>query len=340
MFRRASMFAAFIALGVVALSALAGPAAAGKPFTIFEHRIGFVCEEPWLSNEDGIAIVQAAVSSETGGEGLVLFWAPPETPETAEATLRSTADVPTVTVTGLHIDAIIPMEDQNFTPVGNAVISADLVAVGEPELGAGKSKEGNRLIRDNTVNQPLVVESGTVTLPNGVVFDLTGCPGSDLTIDIRISNPSQFVITHSGILVLCDIATEDYTLNLGASAEDGNVGGEVFYSDASQTLGGGGDLVLTTSEFSGTFDLINFETEEPAGTAVLEATLTEGDHVTLKSSNGTQSSKMVGNLLDVDGTLTIPTDPATVVDLSSCFAFDGKETIKEHRPDDGGGEKK
>lgn len=326
---------------VLAAAALAQPASAGKPFTIFEHRIGFVCEEPWLSNEDGIAIVQAAVSSETGGEGLVLFWAPPETPETAEATLRSTADVPTVTVDGLHIEADIPMEDQNFTPVGSAIISADLVPVGEPELGPGKSKEGNRMIRDNTVLQPLVVESGTATLPNGVVFDLTGCQGADLTIDIRISNPSQFVITHSGILVLCDIATEDYIFNLGASAEDnGNVGAELFYSDATQTLGGfPNELTLTPDTFSGTFELINFETEEPAGTAVLDATMTEGDHVTLKTTNGSQSSKKVGNLLDVTGTVTIPTEPATVVDLSSCFAFNGKETIKEHRPDDGGEKK-
>lgn len=335
MIRRTAYVAALIALGLTLFATIAQPAAAGKPFTIFDHRIGFGCEDPWLSNEGGIAIAAAALGSESGPEAIVLYWAPPETPETAEATLRSTTDVPQVTVTGYHIEAVVPMEDQNFTPVGNAIISADLVAVGEPELGAGKSRQGNRTIRDNSVNQPLVVESGTLTLPNGVVFDLTGCPGSDLTIDIRISNPSQFVITHSGILVLCDIATEDYVVNLGASAEEGNVGGELFYSDATQTIGGfSEDLVLTSEELSGTFDLINFETEEPAGTAVLDATLTQGDHVTLKSSNGTQQSKMVGNLLNVDGTVTIPTDPATVVDLSSCFAFEGKEQIKEHRPDE------
>ena len=326
-----------MAAALLAVALVAAPASAAKPFTIFEHRIGFVCEEPWLSNEDGVAITAASVSSESGPEAIVLYWAPPETPETAEATLRSTTDVPEVTATGYHIDAVVPMEDQDFNPVGNAIISADLVAVGEPELGAGKSKEGNRTIKDNTVNQPLVVESGTLTLPNGVVFDLAGCQGSDLTIDIRISNPNQFVITHSGILVLCDIATETYALNLGASSDDSGTGGEVFYTDATQTIGGFSDsLVLTSEVFSGSFDLINFETEEPAGQAVLDATFTQGDHVVLKTSDGSIHSKMIGYLLDVTGTITIPTDPATVVDLSSCFAFDGKEQLKEHRPDEGG----
>jgi hypothetical protein len=334
MLRRSSFIVA-AALLVVAL--VSGPASAGKPIKIFEHRIGFVCEDPWLSNEDGIAITAASVSSESGPEAIVLYWAPPETPETAEATLRSTTDVPEVTVTGYHLDAVVPMEDQDFTPVGDAIISADLVAVGEPELGAGKSKQGNRTIRDNSVNQPLVVESGTLTLPNGVVFDLTGCQGSDLTIDIRISNPNQFVITSTGILVLCDIATDDYVVNLGASAEGSNVGGEVFYTDATQTIGGFSEnLVLTSDVFSGTFDLINFETEEPAGQAVVDATFTQGDHIVLKTSEGSIHSKMIGNLLDVTGTLTIPTDPTTVVDLSSCFAFDGKEQIKEHAPKDEG----
>ncbi|MGH2794839.1 MAG: hypothetical protein ACRDKG_11095 [Actinomycetota bacterium] len=333
--RRFSSIAAVVALAVVGFGAIAQPASAGKPIKIFEHRVGFVCEEPWLSNEDGVAITAASVSSESGPEAIVLYWAPPETPETAEATLRSTTDVPEVTVDGLHLDAVVPMEDQDFNPVGDAIISADLVPVGEPELGAGKTREGNRTIRDNTVNQPLVVESGTLTLPNGVVFDLAGCPGSDLTIDIRISNPSQFVITHSGILVLCDIATDDYVVNLGASTDGANVGGEVFYADANQALGGfSEDLTLTSEVFSGAFDLINFETEEPAGTAVLDATLTQGEHVVLKTTGDGPQSKMIGYLLEVTGTLTIPTDPATVVDLSSCFAFDGKEQIKEHRPDE------
>ena len=332
MLRRSSFI---VAAALLAVALVSGPASAGKPITIFEHRIGFVCEDPWLSNEDGVAITAASVSSESGPEAIVLYWAPPETPETAEATLRSTTDVPQVTVTGYHLDAVVPMEDQDFNPVGNAIISADLVAVGEPELGAGKSKQGNRTIRDNTVNQPLVVESGTLALPNGVVFDLTGCQGSDLTIDIRISNPSQFVITHSGILVLCDIATEDYVVNLGASADDSGASGEVFYSDATQTIGGFSEnLVLTSDFFSGTFELINFETEEPAGQAVLDATFTQGEHVVLKTTGDGPQSTMIGNLLDVTGTLTIPTEPATVVDLSSCFAFDGKEQIKEHRPDE------
>lgn len=316
-------------------SGLAGPAQAAKPIKIFEHRFGFVCDEPPLTNDTGTVIVAANTSSVEDPSAIVLYWVAPNSPETGEATFRSTADVPQVTVTGNHLDAVIPMEDQNFTPIGNAVISADLVSNGEPELGVGKSKEGNRTIKDNTVNQPLVVESGTLTLPDGTVFDLTGCPGADLTIDITITNPNQFVISHSGVLVLCDIASEDYVLNLGASAEDqGAAGAEVFFSDGEQSLGGfAEELTLNEEIFTATFPIIDFETEEFLGNAVLDATFTQGDHIALKSTEGSIHSKMIGYLLDVMGTITIPTDPQTIVDLSTCFAFAGTEQIKEHAPD-------
>ena len=335
--RRSCASVVVLVLALVALSALAGPATAAKPIRIFEHRFGFACEEPWLSNEDGIAIAGAAVSSESGPEGIVLYWAPPETPETADATLRSTTDVPLVTVTGNHIDAVIPMEDQEFTPVGNVVISADLVEAGEPEQGAGKTREGNRTFRDNSVSQPLVVESGTLTLPNGVVFDLTGCAGSDLTIDIRISNPDQFVIrAFEGILVVCDVAGEDYVLNLAASAEEFGTGGEVTFSNAAGTLRGFAEgFTLTPSEFSATFPLLDAETEQPAGDAVVDVTFGERRHATLRFENSEGvRSKLVGWLMEPTGTITIPTDPATVIDLASCFAFEGYQQDIQHRPDE------
>lgn len=330
MLRRTSFI---VAAALLAVALVSGPATAGKPITIFEHRFGFVCEEPPLTNESGTVIAAANLSSVDGPEAIVLYWVAPASPETGEATFRSTTDVPQVTVTGNHLEAVVPMEDQNFVPIGNAVISADLVPNGEPEVGAGKSKVGNRTIRDNTVNQPLIVESGTLTLPDGTVFDLTGCPGADLTIDIRITNPNQFVITHTGILVLCDIAAEDYVLNLGASADDSGAGGEVIFFQNERVIGGfAEDLVLTSDVFSGTFPLSDFDTGEPVGDAVLDATFTQGDHIALKTSDGSVHSKMIGYLLEVTGTITIPTDPATIVDLSSCFAFDGKEQIKEHAP--------
>lgn len=334
--RRVSYVVALIALTVAAVGLLSQPVGAAKPLTFFEHRVGFACEEPWLSTGDGIAIVQAALSSESGPEGVVLFWAPPETPETAEATLRSTTDVPEVTVTDHHLDAVIPLEDQGFTPVGNAIISADLVPSGEPELGPGKSRHGNRTIRDNSVSQPLVVESGTLTLPDGTVFDLAGCPGSDLTIDIRSSNPDQFVIeAFEGILVVCDIAGDDYFLNLAASAEDNGTGGELFFSSPAGTIGGFAEgFTLTNQEFQATFPLIDFETEEPAGDAIVDVTFGDRRHVTLRTENSEGvRSKLVGWLLEPTGTITLPTEPTTI-DLSSCFAFEGSQQDIQHRPDE------
>jgi hypothetical protein len=312
----------------------AGPVAAAKPIVISQYRIGFEC--PSMSDGSSTVALGAFDDEVDGDNGFVEYWVAPDTPETGSGTFRSSSEPALVTPSGYHIDAVIPMENRDFEAVGNAIVSADLIADGDPTTGPGKTRDGNRTIRDRSIEQPLVVESGTLTLFDGRTYDLAGCAGGELTIDIRISNPDQFVISKEGILVACDIAADEYFLNVAASSEESGTGGEFFFASPGATLVGFSDnLTLTSDEFSGIVPMLNAETEEPAGDAVVDVRFLSRERLSLWLTNeeGVRS-KFVGWLLHPEGTVTIPTDPATIVDLSTCFAFDGTQQDIQHRPDE------
>jgi hypothetical protein len=183
-----------------------------------------------------------------------------------------------------------------------------------------------------------------VALHDGTVFDLTNCGGPDgsppenagfdTTIDVRISDPSQFVISFAGVLVTCDLVTPDYFVNIGASNENGPQT-SAFYQDATRAWFGSADaFTLTPDEFSATIPMFDDATLEPVGDAVVDVAFARGEHVELRTESDGIRATQIGNILIPTGTITIPTEPATVVDMSSCFAFDGREQQKEHRPDE------
>jgi len=327
------------ALVLIVLSSVAGtivgvqPAMANKPLHVFEHSVSFVCDLPGITNSVGTLLTSVEDHSEFGTSSSVLYWVTPETPETNEdSTFRSSslAEDEHITRTGYHFDAVIGMEDRDFNPIGDAILTADLVATGQVDGPAGNSKFGNRNIHDKSTVKFLVVDTGTVTLPDGVVFDISGCPGFDSTIDFTVTDPSQFVISFSGILVLCDVSTSDYSLNLGASSADGTT--TFFFSDAAGNLNGfADDISLTSDEFHAVIPASD-DDGSPVGDAVVAVSFERGARLVVRTEDGGIRSKRVGTILVPTGTITIPTSPATVIDLSSCFAFDGREQQKEHRP--------
>jgi hypothetical protein len=331
MFRRVSIIVFVVTSSLVTAFVGAPPAAANKPLHITSHRVDLICDLPGITTENGTVVLTLEDDSEFGTSGSILYWVPPETPENSpDSTYRtsSLAEEEHITRTGYHFDAVMGMEDRDFNPVGDAVITADLVPTGQQEGPAGKSRFGNRTIRDDSVTTFLVVESGTVSLQDGNVFDLSGCPGFETTIDFSVSDPSQFVISFSGILVLCDIVTRDYGVSIGAST-DPATSVQVFYGDANGTLFGySEDITLTADEFKGTIPLSD-DYGEPAGEAVVDVTFTKGDRLVVRAEDGGIRSTRTGDLLEPSGTFTFP---AATVDASSCFAFDGREQQKEHRP--------
>jgi hypothetical protein len=309
----------------------AGPAAANKPLHVSSYSVDLICDLPGITNENGTAVISLEDHSDFGATGSILYWVPPETPETNEdSTYRTSSLIEDqhITRTGYHFDAVMGMEDRDFTPVGNAVISADLVPTGEQDGPVGKSKFGNRNIHDNSVTKFLVVESGTVTMHDGAVFDISGCPGFEQTVDFTVTDPSQFVISFGGVLVLCDVQTPDYAMSLGASNEE-TPSTEVSFSNANGNIFGySEDIRLTADSFNGNVPLSD-ENGEPAGNATIDVTFARGDRLVVRSEDDGIRSKRLGNLLIPTGTIAFP---AATVDMSSCFAFDGREQQKEHRP--------
>ena len=346
MVRRLSFVVCLLALAGIIVTA--GPASANKPTQFFSRSIGFVCSD--VRTSDGVVRISAEEFTPEFDEpeASVEFWVPPETPENADlATYRSSSVITDQHVTrdGNHFEGTLLMEDRDFNPVGNASFTVDLIPTSDVQDVGGKSKEGNRNIHDKSTIQFFSV-SGSVTLHDGTVFDLTDCigpegapsdrAGHDTTIDIRKTDPSQFVLNRSGILVLCDVSTESYTMNLSASAEKTSTGGEAFLFTAERTIGGdtSSGLSLSNAAFTGTIPVSDFDSGESLGDAIIDATFTRGDHTAVRVTNGSIRETMVGFVLHPTGTITFPTEPATVVDMSSCFAFDGRRQEKEHRPDE------
>ena len=351
------MFRNRLFVAVISLPALllplwtAGPAAANEPTRIVNRSIGFVCSD--VRTSDGVVRVEAEQFSEVDTpDASINYWVPPETPENAlDSAYRSSSLITdqhvsvTGTPTGYRFEASVVMEDRDFNPIGTATFVVDLIATsGVADVG-GRSKFGNRNIHDDSTVQFFKV-AGSVTLHDGAVFDLTDCigpdgappdqAGHDTIVDLRITDPSQFVISRSGILVLCDIATETYAVSFGASAESTGTSGEVQFLSDAVSLGGWTDsgLLLTDETLDGRIPVEDFATGEPLGDAVVDVTFTRGQHAQFRTRAGSIRVNMVGFLLNPTGTITFPTSPATVVDMSSCFAFDGKEQQKEHRPDE------
>jgi len=328
----------------------AGPASANEPTRVFNRSIGFECSD--VRTSDGVVRVSAEHFSEfETPDASINYWVPPETPEnTPDSTYRSSSLITdqhvtlTATPTGYRFEGSVLMEDRDFNPVGTATFVVDMIPTGDPEDAGGKSKFGNRKIHDNSTVQFFKV-AGSVTLHDGAVFDLTDCigpegapsdhAGHDTIIDVRITDPSQFVISRSGILVLCDIATETYAVSFGASAESTGTSGEVQFLSDTVSLAGETDsgLTLTDEILAGRIAVEDLETGEPLGDAVVDVTFTRSEHAQIRTQQGSIRVTLVGFLLNPRGTITFPTSPATVVDMSSCFAFDGKEQQKEHRPD-------
>jgi hypothetical protein len=355
MIRRSGFVVAVSILGIAAQLIGAAPAGANRPTSYFENNVHFACDQPGVTTADGTVLVFAEDSTEFGRDASIAWWVPPDT-------IENTGGTPTfvsspfitdqvVTRNGYHFDIDLKMIDpSDFSEVGNATASIDLIPTGLVENATPKkSRFGNRTTFDKSVVKFFNV-SGSVTMHvvghDPTVFDVTNCNGPDgspadhagfdTTIDVRTSDPSQFVLNNSGILVACTVGTNDYILEVDASSEEAGTSGQIIFTDANGTVGGATEstLTLTDEVFSGTVGMENFDTGEAVGDAVVDVRFTRGPKEVVRSTQGDIRDTLIGYLLEPTGTITIPTQPTpTVVDFSGCiFVFEGREQQKEHRP--------
>lgn len=145
-----------------------------------------------------------------------------------------------------------------------------------------------------------------------------------------IAAPAQQITEHA-VVVDCGLSNDDGFVGAFAvaSSEFGSFGDLAFWAapstpgDAEPTLVSIGAAVSATdASLSATYDLIDFATSAPAGTAVMDATLTPSgppETISDRFREGNRWVRIDGvtQSADVSGTLTIP--GAATFDLAGCF---------------------
>ncbi len=148
---------------------------------------------------------------------------------------------------------------------------------------------------------------------------------------VVIAAPAQHVTEHA-VIVQCDLSNADGFVSTFAvdSSEFDDFGDLVFweapaepFSDDPTLVSISADVDATDSSMSATFELVEPSTGDPAGTAVLEATLTPDgspEPVDERFRDGNRWIDIEGTVqpMLVGGTLTVP--GAEAFDLAGCFA--------------------
>jgi hypothetical protein len=163
-----------------------------------------------------------------------------------------------------------------------------------------------------------------------------------LPATVAAAKPIREVGAFTGLS--CDVATDDGFVSMFVEiGSDGDGFGDLaFWESPAEPFESEPTLITVAVDFSGgatgidaTFELVEFDPSseppfgDPAGTAVLDATLTpDGDPVPFEDEfhDGNVHGRIEGwsQELTVAGTLTLP--GADLTDLSGCFAFHEEST--------------
>ncbi|MFY9586859.1 MAG: hypothetical protein WAT66_05315, partial [Actinomycetota bacterium] len=310
-------------LSMVVLLAFATTSSAAAPSTFVDHQIYISCFDPLLTDGTNFAGVSVSSSDQFGSDATIFYYRDPDTPE-GDPTLSSGNAAPTLDVSATHIEATVPMFNvATGVDEGEATVTADLAPNGDPITG-DKVHDGNVFYRDESVIQGLIVTAGTATMPDGVSFDLTGCLGSDDHVSVFQTNPDAFVTHTKGLILACDAETEDYSFGLFGSQDRSFGSVDIFFGTADQFLfaTGPGTGTFTTQGIDWSVDMIDEASGDNIGDAVVHATFTPAGKASFEDRNSTSTRKFIADLFDVSGTVVLPTEPETTIDMSSCAAFD------------------
>jgi hypothetical protein len=304
-----------------------------------------LCEE--LTAAGGSAFLIMGESEQFGTFADAAFWppdAPPATDDPAWIAMEAEVDFDgtSATATILMVEYVPDPEGPPFgDPVGEATVDVTLTAVGSPEPYRFQDKQGNQVFRVEGTLQSYSVE-GTLTMPNGVAFDLSSCQAFTDVFTQFSNSPASAISRFSSFDLNCSWETESGFVSLFAVADEFGGFSELFIGDGEDAYIGipAGPFTLTTAEFAGDYEI--FDAEEggdPVGTASASAALTPGERINERFVSGNTKQHVVGRSYLVDGSLTITLDGQTTelaMDESSCFAAD--VTITDHQsPGKGGG---
>jgi hypothetical protein len=217
-------------------------------------------------------------------------------------------------------------------PVGIASIGATWSPAGEPEVFAERFREGNTWIEFRETFTPADT-SGSAVLEGFFDLDLGECGGSLFETAVWQTNPSAFNNRFSDHVVECQLEGPDGEGFLFAVSGDFGQFMDIIIGpfEARTAYGFTEEFVLTDTELSGVVELMDEETWEPVGEAivdfVLESTNVASSDVVLQNGR----VKIVEEFFDVSGTFAVDGAEFALVDCSSVAA-----DVREHFADPSG----
>ena len=232
-----------------------------------------------------------------------------------------------------------PDEPPTYTPAGGARLEAVLTPYGDLEdFSSDPQRIGNTWERRGFFSQLLSAE-GTLHIDlldgTNVTAELTGCGAGTVIQTVFVTNPNAFVVGGNQRLMECRWTIGDASVHLVAQTDDfGTNLTALTIVDGDRLL-----LGLTTPDFGATsfgatFDLVDFGTKgEIVGSATADADLTRsGERINDQEWVDNMRFSLVGDVLTVDGTLSITVDGTTTslsMDDAACDATDLRVRVIE-----------
>ena len=323
----------------LAVSLLAAPVAAAPAQRISDTESVLFCEG--ITGDAGSVFLFAAESETFGSFADLAFWAAPSLPETSNPTwiaVSGSADFDGTSVTAsfdiVEFEIPVSPEDPPFgDPVGTATLEATLTPIGDPQPYSINDHSGNQTFRREGVAQEFSV-AGTLTLPEGLTFDLSSCTASHDTYTAFSNAPASHIHRASQLVLDCHWEVDGAFISLFAVADEFGGFSDVFVSGSDLELRGVpiGPATLTTEAYEASFDLFDATdptASDPVGSADASAVLIPGGRVNEKFSFGNSMVHITGQSYVVDGMLTLTTADTTYelpMDAESCFAADQRVT--------------
>lgn len=242
----------------------------------------------------------------------------------------------------VSVDWPNPEEPPVFEPAGSASLEAILTPDGELlDLSWDPQRIGNTWDRQGLFSQVLAIE-GTleIELLDGTTSttDLAGlaeCGAGTLTQTAFVTNPNAFVIGGNQRFMECRWTTDAGSVELRALTDD-------FGTDFSELIIFSGDQVLvglTSPDYEGSAYAATYDVFDPAlkgeivGSATASAALVaSGERVNDQEWVDNTRFSLVGDVMTVDGTLSITVDGTTTLltmDDAACDATDVRVKVIE-----------
>jgi hypothetical protein len=331
-------------LAAIGLVAAISPAtvAAAKPIRDEVSMSGIRCN--LLSTDAGLASVYVEAFAEGGFASLAIT-----TSGDPEAMPDINTDFGSATFDGSRLSATFslvfveesenPEEPPTFTPAGSANLEAILTPYGDLEdFSWDPERYGNVWERQGLFSQLLTVE-GTLSIDllssPETTTTLTGCDAGTLIQTLFVTNPNAYIVGGDQRYMECRWTTDGGSVELLALSDD-------FGTDFSQLIVLDRESVfvgLTSPDYGETAYDATYELFEPAtrgeivGSATAAAALApSGDRVNDKEWVDGIRFSLVGDVLTVDGSVSISVDGGTTVlsmEDAACDATDLRVRVIE-----------